>query len=364
MAAALSIARRGLGRVWPNPAVGCLIVREGRVVGRGWTRPGGRPHAETEALRRAGELARRATVYVTLEPCNHHGKTPPCASALVEAGVARVVAAMADPDPRTAGAGFESLRRAGIEVDEGCLAEAAARLNAGFLSRITRGRPLVTLKAAASLDGRIATGTGHSQWITGEAARARGHLLRADHDAILVGIGTVIADDPSLTCRLPGLQDRSPVRVVLDSHLRIPEESALVRTAREAPVWVVCRDDADRGRMDVLTRAGLDVMPVSADDSGRPDPNRVLRGLGDRGLTRLLIEGGAAVSASFLGRGLVDRLSWFRAPRLIGGDGIPAIGALGVDKLGDTPYFTPSGRQSLPPDLLETFELDNFETGR
>ena len=199
MAAALTLAERGLGNVWPNPAVGCVIVKGGRVVGRGWTQPGGRPHAESEALRRAGAAAKGATAYVTLEPCAHHGKTPPCAEALIEAGISRLVAAMADPDSRVSGRGFESLKAAGIDVSIGLGGEQAARLNGGFRSRIESGRPLVTLKLATSLDSRIATQSGESQWITGTASRARGHLLRAQHDAILVGSGTALADDPSLT---------------------------------------------------------------------------------------------------------------------------------------------------------------------
>src|SRR5689334_20006331 len=213
MRAALALARRGLGTVWPNPAVGCVIVSDGRVVGRGWTQPGGRPHGETEALRRAGEAARRATAYVSLEPCCHWGKTPPCVDALIAAGVRRVVVALEDPDPRVAGRGIARLRDAGVEVETGVCTEEAAEINAGFFCRLRLGRPLVTLKLATSLDGRIATRSGESQWITGPPARERSHLLRATHDAILVGTETVIADDPQLTCRLPGLADRSPVRV-------------------------------------------------------------------------------------------------------------------------------------------------------
>src|SRR5579862_7078692 len=213
MRGALSLARRGLGNTWPNPAVGCVLVREGRVVGRGWTQPGGRPHAETEALARAGRAARGATAYVTLEPCCHHGRTPPCADALIAAGLSRVVAAIEDPDPRVAGGGLARLRAAGLDVESGLCAAEAAEINAGFLSRLRLGRPLVTLKLATSLDGRIATASGESRWITGGPARERAHLLRATHDAILVGTDTVIADNPELTCRLPGLAGHSPVRV-------------------------------------------------------------------------------------------------------------------------------------------------------
>ncbi|MCK5275514.1 MAG: bifunctional diaminohydroxyphosphoribosylaminopyrimidine deaminase/5-amino-6-(5-phosphoribosylamino)uracil reductase RibD, partial [Alphaproteobacteria bacterium] len=220
MRAALALAGRGLGRVWPNPAVGCVLVdRDGRVTGRGWTQPGGRPHAETEALARAGGAAKGATAYVTLEPCVHHGQTPPCADALIEAGVARVIAATEDPDPRVKGGGLGRLRDAGIAVEAGLLREEAELLNAGYLMRQREGRPVVTLKLATTLDGRIATHAGESRWITGEAARARGHMMRARHDAIMVGIGTALADNPTLTCRLPGLEDRSPVRIVVDARL-------------------------------------------------------------------------------------------------------------------------------------------------
>ena len=232
---AIRLAMNGRGAVEPNPMVGCVIVKDGRVVGRGWTQPGGRPHAETEALRRAGAAATGATAYVSLEPCSHHGRTPPCAEALIAAGIARVVAAGEDPDPRVSGSGLARLRQAGIAIETGLCAEEAAELNAGFLCRVTKGRPLVTLKLATSLDGRIATATGQSRWITGPAARERAHLLRATHDAVLVGTGTALADDPLLTCRLPGLEHRSPVRIALDRTLRLPATLRLFAGARETP---------------------------------------------------------------------------------------------------------------------------------
>src|SRR3984893_7773307 len=233
MRAALALAHRGLGTVWPNPSVGCVIVKDGRVVGRGSTQPRGRPHGETEALARAGAAARGATAYVTLEPCSYWGKTPPCADALIAAGLRRVVVALEDPDPRVAGAGIARLRAGGIGVEIGLGAAEAAEINAGFLQRVRLGRPLVTLKLATSLDGRIATAAGESRWITGPLARERGHLLRATHDAILVGTATVLADDPQLTCRLPGLVDRSPVRIVIDRQLRIPPSVRLIAEARQ-----------------------------------------------------------------------------------------------------------------------------------
>ncbi|MGH7115700.1 MAG: bifunctional diaminohydroxyphosphoribosylaminopyrimidine deaminase/5-amino-6-(5-phosphoribosylamino)uracil reductase RibD, partial [Stellaceae bacterium] len=252
MRTALALARRGLGAVWPNPAVGCVIISQGRVVGRGWTQPGGRPHAETEALRRAGGAARDATAYVSLEPCCHWGRTPPCADALIKAGVRRVVIALEDPDPRVAGNGIARLRAAGLAVEIGPGAEDAAEINAGFLTRQRLGRPLVTLKLATSLDGRIATGSGESQWITGPPARQRAHLLRARHDAVMVGTGTVLADDPELTCRLPGLGHRSPLRVVLDRRLRIPRSAHVIADARQSPTWVFTLSGADPARREAL----------------------------------------------------------------------------------------------------------------
>src|SRR5437762_37728 len=256
MGAALALARRGLGNVWPNPAVGCVIVKDGRVVGRGWTQPGGRPHAETEALARAGETARGATAYVTLEPCCHWGRTPPCADALIAAGLSRVVVALEDPDPRVAGGGLARLRAAGLAVETGLGATEASEINAGFFQRVRLGRPLVTLKLATSLDGRIATASGESRWITGPAARERAHLLRATHDAILVGTDTVLADNPQLTCRLPGLAEHSPVRVVIDRRVRIPLDAHLLAEARQIPSWVVTLAPADRARRTAPGDAG------------------------------------------------------------------------------------------------------------
>ena len=244
MALALSLGRRGQGNCWPNPAVGCVIVKDGRIIGRGWTKPGGRRHAETEALAQAGAAARGATAYVTLEPCSHDGVTPPCAKALINAGVARVVGAIGDSDPRVSGQGFEMLRMAGIEVTTGVLADQAARDHAGFFLKTEQGRPLVTLKLASSFDGRIATGSGQSKWITGPAARRAVHAMRARHDAVMVGAGTARADDPSLTVRDLGV-DHQPVRVVISRHLDLPLMSQLARTAKETPVWLCYGPGAD-----------------------------------------------------------------------------------------------------------------------
>ncbi|WP_299441635.1 bifunctional diaminohydroxyphosphoribosylaminopyrimidine deaminase/5-amino-6-(5-phosphoribosylamino)uracil reductase RibD [uncultured Rhodospira sp.] len=352
MGAALALAGRGLGRTWPNPTVGCVLVRDGVVVGRGWTQPGGRPHAETEALRRAGPAARGATAYVTLEPCSHHGKTPPCADALAAAGVSRVVAALEDPDPRVSGRGLARLRDSGVTVDLGLRADEAAEVNAGFLTRLHSGRPLVTVKAAATLDGRIATASGESRWITGPRARALGHRLRAEHDAIAVGIGTALADDPLLDCRLPGVEDRSPVRVVFDSQLRLPLGGRLVASARSVPLWVLCTLAADPTRRAALEGEGARVVPVAADRDGRVDLCAALTALGTEGLTRLLVEGGGQVMGALLGADAVDRLAWFAAPRVLGDDGRPAVAGFGVDRLADCPDFAPLERVALGPDTL------------
>ncbi|MGE5148370.1 MAG: bifunctional diaminohydroxyphosphoribosylaminopyrimidine deaminase/5-amino-6-(5-phosphoribosylamino)uracil reductase RibD, partial [Candidatus Eiseniibacteriota bacterium] len=275
MQAALVLARRGLGNVWPNPAVGCVLVQPGsgggRVVGRGWTQPGGRPHAETEALARAGAAAKGATAYVTLEPCSHHGKTPPCADALIDAGISRAVVALEDPDKRVSGAGIAALRAAGIPTEVGLLGEAAAALNAGFLLRVREGRPFVTLKLATTLDGRIATASGESRWITGEVARDWAHGLRAGHDAVMVGIGTALVDDPELVCRLPGLPLRPTVRIVVDSALRLPVGSRLVQGTAQAPLWIVAASEVEFRRREALEAAGAEIIGVGADPRGRPD---------------------------------------------------------------------------------------------
>ncbi|HEY1797406.1 MAG TPA: bifunctional diaminohydroxyphosphoribosylaminopyrimidine deaminase/5-amino-6-(5-phosphoribosylamino)uracil reductase RibD [Stellaceae bacterium] len=341
MRAALALARRGLGTTWPNPAVGCVIVNEGRVVGRGWTQPGGRPHAEAEALARAGAAARGATAYVTLEPCRHAGRGPPCAQSLVAAGVARVVAAIEDPFPGVAGKGFGLLRDAGIAVEVGLGAAEAGEVNAGFLQRVNTGRPLVTLKLAASLDGRIATASGESRWITGPAARERAHALRASHDAILVGTGTVLADDPELTCRLPGLSGRSPLRVVFDRHLRLPPTAKVFAP----PCWVLTLADA---APDVRAR-GVEAITVPDDLAA------ALQVLGERGLTRMLVEGGGRLAASLLKADLVDRLVWMRAPMTIGGDGIPAIADLGLQQLAAAARFELVSSKRAGADVVETF---------
>lgn len=352
MRAALTLARRGLGTVWPNPAVGCVLAKDGRVIGRGWTQPGGRPHGETEALRRAGEAARGATAYVSLEPCCHWGQTPPCVDALIAAGVERAVVALEDPDRRVAGQGLRRLRAAGLAVETGLLAEEAAEINAGFLCRLRLGRPLVTLKLATSLDGRIATAAGESRWITGPSARDHAHTLRAVHDAVMVGSGTVLADDPQLTCRLPGLGHCSPVRIVVDRRLAVSPEARLMTDASRVPIWVLTLASADPTRRKALLARGAVVIDIAADATGGIDFAAALAALGERGITRVLVEGGGQLAAALAHARLIDRLAWFHAPLLIGGDGIPAMAAFGLETLADAPQFERLSTEAVGDDVL------------
>ncbi|WP_420550086.1 bifunctional diaminohydroxyphosphoribosylaminopyrimidine deaminase/5-amino-6-(5-phosphoribosylamino)uracil reductase RibD [Curvivirga sp.] len=338
MKTALDLSRRGLGNVWPNPAVGCVIVNtDGQVISRGWTQPSGRPHAEAVALAQAGRAAEGATAYVTLEPCSHYGKTPPCAKSLIDAKVSRVVIATSDPDPRVSGAGVKMLQEAGIQVDEGLFKEEADEINAGFFNRITKKRPYITLKVATTLDGYIASVTGHSKWITGPSARMRGHLLRSQNDAILVGAGTAIADDPSLNTRFVGAGDvDQPVRIVLDSKLGLKgQRPKLLEIANaESPVWLINSVEVEEQLSDFVS-----IVPTHAMKDGRIDVVSAAETIADQGITRLLIEGGGQVAASFLKAGLVDQIYWFRAPSIIGGDGLPAIASLKIEDLIDMPRF-------------------------
>ncbi|MFT6531598.1 MAG: diaminohydroxyphosphoribosylaminopyrimidine deaminase [Limimaricola cinnabarinus] len=347
MALALSLGRRGLGRVWPNPNVGCVIVAQGRIIGRGRTADGGRPHAETQALAQAGIQARGATAYVTLEPCAHHGRTPPCAEALVAAGVARVVVAAHDPDPRVAGRGIARLRAAGITVETGLMVDEARRDLSGFLSRIERGRPFVTLKLAASLDGRIATGTGESRWITGPQARARVHMMRARHDAVMVGGGTARADDPMLTVRGLGI-DRQPVRVVVSRRLDLPLDGALARSAATVPLWLCHETSVDAAPWTAQSAVSL----PCALANGQVDVGAALAALGEAGLTRVFCEGGAALAASLLAADLVDELALFTAGCAIGAEGTPALAAMGNDRLGDAPRLELAAHERVGADLM------------
>ena len=327
MAAALRLSRRNAGRTATNPSVGTVIVREDGagpfIVGTGVTAVGGRPHAETEALAEAGELARGATAYVTLEPCAHHGRTPPCANALVNAGVMRVVGAASDPDPRVSGKGYAILRAAGIEVVEGVLAREAAEQMAGYLSRSFRKRPEIMLKLALSADGKIGRRGAGQVSITGEIARREVHLMRAEADAVLVGIGTVLEDDPALTVRLPGLENRSPVRIVLDRRIRLPETSKLVGGIDRVPVYVAACAEADPQRRSVLERLGVRFIGTETVD-GRVALPELMEDLAALGMASVLVEGGAAVAKAFLAEDLVDRIALFRGAVEVVAGGVAA----------------------------------------
>jgi diaminohydroxyphosphoribosylaminopyrimidine deaminase/5-amino-6-(5-phosphoribosylamino)uracil reductase len=357
MQLALTLGRRGQGRTWPNPAVGAVVVKDGAIVGRGWTQPGGRPHAEPEALKRAGEAARGATLYVTLEPCSHIGKSPPCADAIIAAGIARVVSAIEDPNPEVAGQGHAKLRAAGITVDIGLGAAEAARDHAGHFRRVRDGRPHVILKLAVSSDDKIGAAGRKPVAISGEAAKARVHLLRAQCDAILVGIGTVRADDPLLTCRLPGMAARSPVRVVLDRNLRIPGSSRLVHSARETPLWVMTSNLAEARAAMKLGAAGAQVIRVAtATTPPGLDLGGVLRALCEKGITRLLVEGGARVASSFVAAGLVDEVWLLRGADPVGADGVAALDALPLTSITQSPSFRVRASESLQNDTLTIYE--------
>jgi len=358
MELALALGRRGQGRTWPNPAVGAVVVKDGVIVGRGWTQPGGRPHAEPEALKRAGEAARGATLYATLEPCSHFGKSPPCADAMIAAGIARVVSAIEDPNPEVAGQGHARMRAAGITVDVGLCAEQAAHDHAGHFRRVRDKRPHVIVKLAVSSDDKIGAAGGKPVAITGEAARARVHLLRAQCDAILVGIGTVRADDPSLTCRLPGMDARSPVRVVLDRALRISGTSKLVHSARETPLWVMTSDLSEAPAAMKLGAAGAQVMRVATSTTPPPglDLMAVLHALADKGITRLMVEGGARVASSFVAADLADEVWLLRGPNAIGADGIAALDALPLSAITQSPPFRVRASESLQNDTLTVYE--------
>ena len=351
MRLALSLGARGLGRVWPNPAVGCVIVAAGRVVGRGWTQPGGRPHGETVALAQAGHRARGATAYVTLEPCAHHGKTPPCANALIAAGIARVVVALRDPNPQVNGQGIARLRAAGIEVSEGVLEDAARAAHAGFFSRIQQGRPMVTLKLAASLDGRIATATGESKWITGAPARREVHAMRARHDAVMVGGGTARADDPSLTVRDLGVEHQ-PVRVVWSRRLDLPLTGKLAQSARDVPLWLLHAEDADPNLVSAWHGIGARLIACATGRDRQIAPRSALSALGEAGLTRIFCEGGGALAASLLGAGLVDDMVSFSAGLAIGAEGQPMLGALGLERLSAAPRFRLLETRQIGADVL------------
>jgi diaminohydroxyphosphoribosylaminopyrimidine deaminase/5-amino-6-(5-phosphoribosylamino)uracil reductase len=357
MQLALTLGRRGQGRTWPNPAVGAVVVKDGVIVGRGWTQAGGRPHAEAVALAHAGDAARGATLYVTLEPCSHVGKSPPCADAVIAAGIKRVVSAIEDPNPEVAGQGHARLRAAGIAVDIGLGAAEAARDHAGHFRRIRDKRPHVMLKLAISTDDKIAAAGHKPLAISGEAAKARTHLLRAQSDAILVGIGTVKADDPLLTCRLPGMEARSPVRVVLDRALRISGTSRLVQSARATPLWLMTSSFAEAAAAMKLGAAGAQVIRIAT--AATPpglDLWAVLRALAEKGITRLLVEGGARVASSFVAAGLVDEFWLLRGPDAVGADGVAALDGLPLTSITQSPGFRVRASESLDKDTLTIYE--------
>lgn len=357
MQTALSLARRNLGQTWPNPAVGALIVdAENRVVGRGWTYPSGRPHAETVALDAAKASAKGATLYVTLEPCSHIGKTPPCVEAIIAAGIARVVVACRDLDPRVNGAGIARLKAAGIDIREGVCEKEAVAINGGFFKRVAQGKPWVAMKLATSLDGRMATASGQSHWITSEAARAAGHALRAQFDAILTGIDSVIADNPQMNCRIKGQEHRSPLRLVLDSNLRTPLESRLVQSARQTPVWVMTLSHAlenETTKKSALEKAGVRLISCP-EKNGKVDLAAMLEFLGGEGITRLLVEAGPRLSTAFMEQKLVDDLHWFRG-NLIIGPGQEAFGHCMPQLLGDIPRFALRHARQIGNDVLEVY---------
>ncbi len=356
MAAAIEFGRRGLGLAAPNPSVGALVVRDGVIVGRGATRAGGRPHAETEALKDAGDLARGATLYVSLEPCSHHGVTPPCADAIVRACVARVVSALDDPDTRVAGRGHERLRLAGIEVRIGVGADAARRANLGHILRISAGRPMVTLKLAETADGYAAGGNHDPRlMITGLAANNRVQMMRALHDAIMVGVGTALADDPLLTVRTAGLESRRPLCVVLDTHLRLPQRSRLATTAGDRKTLVIAGRDAPAERQIALESLGIEVVRVET-ANGHVDPAAALALLGKRGVTRVFSEGGPTVAADLIARGLADDVVMFTSPKPLAREGVPSLASSARAVLADATRFRLSSDVETGVDRMRRYE--------
>ncbi len=351
MRIALRVARCGMGQVAPNPAVGAVIADEKTetVLARGWTQPGGRPHAETEAINRAGAGARGKTMYVTLEPCSHHGKTPPCAEAIVAAGLSRVVVALGDPDARVAGRGLARLRDAGIAVEAGLCADEAHWLTLGHILRSTRSRPFVQLKMALDDQGEVARGSdGRPVWVTGPLARAHGHLLRAEADAIVIGAGTLRDDDPELTCRLPGLQHRSPVRVVVSSDLNVPLNAKLFASAHQVPVWVVTGRNGQEAAVSALEAKGVQVLRCQQDVIGQVEPLPALEALVARGITRVLVEGGPSLWQAFSRAGLIDEVVVYQAS---GPDGASLVGQSYVN-LDD---FDQVANLTLAQDVLSIF---------
>ena len=367
MRLALAEARRARGRTFPNPAVGAVVYRGARVLGRGRTRPPGEAHAEVgaieQATRRHGRAALRdASLAVTLEPCCHEGRTGPCSTAVIEAGIARVFVGHRDPAPHVAGGGLRALRRAGLDVQVGVLEAECREQHRGFLSRIERGRPFVTLKLAASLDGRIATAAGASRWITGASARAFVHRLRAQMDAVLVGSTTVLADDPELTARRGASVVHRPVRVVVDSTLRVGPDARIYREHPERS-WVLCSRTAPERRRRALAARGVRLLALGPTRSGRPSLRAALARLGAEGVGTVLVEGGGELAGALLREGLVDELLWIAAPLLLGADGRPAVGPLGIQELATAPRLAVRRVRKLGPDLLWEARVEPVRTG-
>ncbi|PNG26315.1 bifunctional diaminohydroxyphosphoribosylaminopyrimidine deaminase/5-amino-6-(5-phosphoribosylamino)uracil reductase RibD [Methylocella silvestris] len=353
MAAAIALARRGLGACAPNPAVGALIVKDGAILARGWTQPGGRPHAEVEALRQAGEKSRGSTLYVTLEPCSHHGKTPPCAEAVAASGVARVVSAIEDPDPRVAGRGHELLRAAGLDVRTGVCAQAALAANLGHVLRVTQNRPLITLKLAMTADGFVAAGREEPRLsITGEAANRAVHVTRAMHDAILIGVGTALADDPLLTVRLPGLEQRRPLRIVLDSSLRISPASRLVATARSHPTLIIAGEAAPAASEARLLAENVAIARAPTDAAGRLDLRGALALLAARGLTRIFCEAGPTLAEALLREDVADDIIVLTSQKPLARPGLCGFTAERINALEDGSRYRLVEQRAIGDDLL------------
>jgi len=360
MRQALSIAGYAIGRTSPNPMVGAVIVRDGRIVGQGWHRQAGTPHAEINALQQAGDLAQGATMYVTLEPCSHYGRTGPCADAVIAAGIKKVVVAMNDPNPLVAGRGIKKLREAGIEVLEGILAAKAAALNEIFIKYISTQMPFVVLKSAMSLDGKIAAFTGHSQWITGPESRQHVQKLRDCYDAILVGIGTVLADNPSLTTRLP-YKGKNPIRIIIDSRARTPLDAHVV-TDGLAPTIIVVTHEAPQDRINALRTYGAEILVANAKPGGGVDLRQLFKALTGQNIASILIEGGASINASVLAENLVDRIYWFIAPKIIGGQGaLGPVGGQGVADVNQAYLFEDMNIEPMGQDILISAYMRNRE---
>ena len=347
MSRALSLAKEGVGDVWPNPSVGCLIVLNDCVVSEGHTAKGGRPHAETIALKIAGKKAKGAVAYVTLEPCAHKGETEPCVKALVQAGIKKIIYSVKDPDPRVSGNGEIFLKSNGIEVIHGLMEKEALDINEGFFKKIKTGLPFVTLKFGTSEDGKIATKGGISKWITSKKSRVYGHEMRSEHDAILIGLGTVLNDNPSLTCRIKGKEGKSPVRIILDTNLRIPKDCHLINTACEVPTWVI----TENKMIDCLEDFGVKIINVK----NIKNIHSVLKVLANAGLTKILVEGGSKVLGSFFHQGFGDKIAWFKAPVTIGPEGIPAIEGFELKDIYNSQIYKSNFKKNIDKDVLEIF---------